>query len=544
MKIISKFTASTYAMLTCYLILLLFSSCNRDELFDERALLSEDPTEIDKKKKPLPEVTAEDTPEDVMDNVAIELKAFPSAYGGGSNTTGGRGGVLVVVNTLEVSAPLTYDAVNDIYRGGLQHALEDKLGGRPRTIIFTVSGNINLSGLNNKRILSSNNDITILGQSAPLGGITLHDGYIYMYKSNNLVMRYIRSRPRITQGNPIPDEPNSGIQAGGDNIIIDHCSVSWGGNKALVLGGNENTSGGFGQTVQRCSVSDSHTYMQVSSQNPAIFPDRGNLSIYHNMFARGGNRTPNTGGTGGYIDVINNVIQSGGTKLIVVQYSDNAKVNADRNYYKIPQDWIKTNEFQMNGGSVSAQNPTGAYFEKLQLHSRGNYYENNNGVILNGSENIDKNDNSVIWTYRMGSKNIPQYTPIDTNYLVEDEFDGIPNKPPFMSAVQAYESIIGNSDVGANRYIDNDGNVRFYMDSWDADLIAGIKANRMAEYKNSANWILPVIPSNKRPDNWSSIGDGIPDFWRAMNMPEGAKYNDLATNGYTWIEVFYNKVDL
>src|SRR5690606_25453288 len=132
------------------------------------------------------------------------LKAFPSAYGGGSNATGGRGGVLVVVNTLEASAPLIYDAVNDIYRGGLQHAIEDKLGGRPRTIIFTVSGNIDLSRLNNKRILSSNNDnITILGQSAPMGGITLHDGYLYMYKSDNLIIRYIRSRPRITQGNPI-----------------------------------------------------------------------------------------------------------------------------------------------------------------------------------------------------------------------------------------------------------------------------------------------------------------------------------------------------
>src|SRR5690606_16701247 len=151
--------------------------------------------------------------------------------------------------------------------------------------------------------------------------------------------------------------------------------------KALLLDGNENGATGFGQTVQRCSVSDSHTYMQVSAQNTAVFADRGNLSVYHNMFARGGNRTPNIGGTGGYIDVINNVIQSDGTKLIDLQWSDNAKMNADRNYYKIPISKIIPNLFQISGGYVDASNPTGKYFDKLQLHSRGNYYENKNGVI-------------------------------------------------------------------------------------------------------------------------------------------------------------------
>ncbi|MCP3883461.1 MAG: hypothetical protein GY701_34410 [Sulfitobacter sp.] len=48
-------------------------------------------------------------------HVVEPLKAFPSAYGGGSNASGGRGGVLVIINTLDYGAPLVYDAVHDVY---------------------------------------------------------------------------------------------------------------------------------------------------------------------------------------------------------------------------------------------------------------------------------------------------------------------------------------------------------------------------------------------------------------------------------------------
>jgi hypothetical protein len=64
----------------------------------------------------------------------------------------------------------------------------------------------------------------------------------------------------------------------------------------------------------------------------------------------------------------------------------------------------------------------------------------------------------------------------------------------------------------------------------------------MQEHGNVSNWILPSIPNNTRPVDFSTLGDGIEDNWRATNM-SGQNYDDIAPSGYMWIEEFYNQVD-
>jgi len=78
------------------------------------------------------------------------IPAFPGAEGFGANATGGRGGDVYYVTTLE-------DGVNGSLRSGITHARG------PRTIFVQVAGTIHLtSNLNIKRP-----NITIAGQSAP-----------------------------------------------------------------------------------------------------------------------------------------------------------------------------------------------------------------------------------------------------------------------------------------------------------------------------------------------------------------------------------------
>lgn len=471
--------------------------------------------------------------------VLAEVKAFPSAYGGGSLASGGRGGVLVRVNTLNPSAPLVYDAASDSYSGGIRAALGNSLNGRPRYIVFDVSGNIDISSGD---LLTSRSDITIFGQSAPRGGITLHGDNVQFTGGDNLIIRYLRSRNGKQQANPISDDQSTygfKVASGGDNIIFDHVSASWGGDKALLIGSNQEVSQ-FGRTVQRSLLSDSHTYMQMSMQNPANFDRHGDLSVYYNLLGRGSQRTPNIGGTNGYIEVINNVVQAGGsnTKMGVIQWCDDCKVNWDRNYYQVMGSGVVTNELQISNGKYNVNNER---FDQLQLHSRGNYYQTNSRVVLDGTENSNKNDNAAIWTYRLGG--IPDDTPMPYSYFVEQPFNKMPNPPPFMTAQQAYESVL--NDVGANAYFDDNGYVQKYVDSWDGDVIAGVRAETMAQAKYSRNWILPNIPSSTRPASYDTDKDGMSDAWERRtfgNLNQG--YNgDHDGDGYTNIEEFMNQVD-
>lgn len=485
-----------------------------------------------------------DKPEPIIDDE--KLKAFPSAYGAGSETTGGRGGVLVIVNTLNPNTPITYNASNNTWSGGFFDACNNStIGNDGRIIIFSVSGNIDLGDTNFDLY---RHNVTILGQSAPEGGITLHNGTFRLNSADNVIVRYIRCRNGLaTQlemdgGGNSSAEASAGISVvnGCTNIILDHVSASWGGDKAILVGSNQPYDQN-NQTVQRCLVSDSHTYMQISSQEPSLYDSglRGNLSCYLNMFARGGNRTPNIGGTGGYIDVINNVIQSDGDKLGVLQIIDDAKVNWSRNYYR----YMGTGSSVSNGNEFQMNFADGEYYDDLQLYSRGNYYEDNSGVVLDGTENINKNDNLDIWSYRMGPSSLPQNTAMPDNlFTVDDEFSRIINTPPFRSAAQTYTDIVTNRNAGACHYIKDDGTVGSYLDSWDSDLFTNLEAETMQEHHNVSNWVLPTLPTNTRPGGFSTLGDGIEDSWRAANM-NGEDYDDLTPLGYMWIEEFYNQVD-
>src|SRR5690606_37854378 len=105
-----------------------------------------------------------------------ELKAFPTAVGGGANATGGRGGRVIHVTNL-----------NNSGTGSLRAAL---LATGTRTIVFDVSGTINLTSRIDIPAASSN--FTVAGQTAPEGGITISGKPIQIGKQdacNNSIWR-------------------------------------------------------------------------------------------------------------------------------------------------------------------------------------------------------------------------------------------------------------------------------------------------------------------------------------------------------------------
>src|SRR5690606_35794012 len=102
--------------------------------------------------------------------------------GGGMFTTGGRGGKVYYVNTLE-----DHDSGDQrLNEGSLRWCINQE---GPRIILFKTGGTIVLK----KRLSIRNGDLTIAGQSAPGGGVTI-TGYPVAIDADNVMVRYLRFR--------------------------------------------------------------------------------------------------------------------------------------------------------------------------------------------------------------------------------------------------------------------------------------------------------------------------------------------------------------
>ncbi|WP_418262446.1 polysaccharide lyase [Flavobacterium faecale] len=140
------------------------------------------------------------------DLVQAEIPAFPGAEGGGAYTQGGRGGKIFVVTSLEDSG-----------KGTFREACE-AVGAR--TIVFNVSGIIRLKS----RISMRAPYVTIAGQTAPGDGICIA-GESLIIDTHDVIIRHMRFRRGATDVTRRDDALGGNVIG---NVIIDHCSVSWG----------------------------------------------------------------------------------------------------------------------------------------------------------------------------------------------------------------------------------------------------------------------------------------------------------------------------
>ena len=223
------------------------------------------------------------------------LPAFPGAEGFGSTTPGGRGGKVLIVSTLKDYAPGERPIV-----GSLRAAIDAK---GPRTIVFRVSGTIELkAGL---RITEPY--VTIAGQTAPGDGVCLKKYNLGVRDTHDVVIRYLKIRPGDVSGKEL-----DGLYVyRSQNVVIDHCSVSWSVDETLSVTGEGCTN----VCVQWCFITESlnkSVHGKGSHGYGSLIRTDGDITYHHNLYAHHKTRCPRPGTYGDprgiLLDFRNNVI--------------------------------------------------------------------------------------------------------------------------------------------------------------------------------------------------------------------------------------------
>jgi pectate lyase len=220
---------------------------------------------------------------------AVSVPAFPGAEGAGAMTPGGRGGRVIKVTNL-----------NDTGPGSFRAAVEAE---GARIVVFEVGGLITLSS----PVVIKHPFLTIAGQTAPGDGICIR-GDTTTIDASDVIIRHLRFR----RGNlKSRDDALNAIHSPG-NLIIDHCSFSWGLDENVSIyrymkreaGGKRSKNPIENITIQWCISSEA-----LDLNHHAFGATWGGrrASFHHNLFANNTARNPSIG-WGDQIDFRNNVI--------------------------------------------------------------------------------------------------------------------------------------------------------------------------------------------------------------------------------------------
>lgn len=412
--------------------------------------------------------------------------AFPGAEGFGKYTTGGRGGKVFIVTNL-----------NDDGAGSLREAIRKK---EPRIITFAVSGTIALES----PLDINYGDLTLAGQSAPGEGICLRN-YPMKIKAGNVIVRYIRFR--LGDEKAQQDDAISATRQ--ENIIIDHCSMSWATDECASFYRNKNF------TLQWCMITESLNESVHAKGDHGYGGIWGgmNASFHHNLIAHhtsrlprfsGSSTTPNTPDE--LVDFRNNVIYNWGSNN--TYGGEKGRYNMINNYYKPGPATLKTKKDRI----VNPSQPYGRFFIE------GNFLYANKEISVSNKLGIVAEHVDSMW--------------VEKAFAVMNVHTD--------KAEEAFERVLQQAGASYKR------------DAVDQRIVREVKEGGGASGKDK----LGVIDSQKDVGGWPELKtqapeqdsdqDGMPDTWEVKNKlnPKDASDNItfIVSKQYTNIEVYLSSL--
>jgi hypothetical protein len=415
------------------------------------------------------------------------ILAFTGADGAGRFAIGGRGGAVLRVTNLNDSGP-----------GSLRAAVEAE---GPRTVVFDIGGTIRLAS----PLRIRGPQITIAGQTAPGGGITLR-GQPLIVSADDVVIRYIRSR--------LGDE--DGVEADaitidrGQRIILDHVSASWSVDETLSVGSRDRVIDAV--TVQWSIISESLNLSAHSKGDHGygslIRAGRGaEITFHHNLWAshrarmpRPGNYlTPDQDPEGARFAFVNNVFYNWG--------GEHAGYNADDDPAT-----VSTYAFVANAYRRGPDSTGGVIFEEESPLARA-WFEANS---LDGDTPADP------WRLVEGGDRDDYRLPARPDWAL----------PTATSAAEAEATVLNGA--GASRV----------RDAVDIRVIASVRdgSGRIIDSQDQVGGWPDLAPGSPWSDG---DGDGMPDDWERAHghdpaRPDGAADRD--GDGFTNLEDWLNSL--
>lgn len=449
------------------------------------------------------------------------IVAFPGAEGGGKFATGGRGGEVVYVTNL-----------NDSGAGSFR----DAVGTPNRIVLFKVGGTI---ALKSDVVVKSN--VTVAGQTAPGGaGITLKN-YKIGLGGNNIILRYISSRPGERGVNADYDAFGG---SDGSNSIVDHCSIGWGNDEQWGLySANDNA------TVQYSIIgpANSFSYHSKGIHGFGIMLGRSNISWHHNLIVHNLSRNfrgkivgTNTAdftnniiydwgseaayGTIGHINYANNTLKMGTSTAGGIHYINVGNSGTSPENYLV---YLSGNRFlnkdNTNYSTFTSNNWSGIIYDAASGKNEANTRSNAampmlvNGIDVSTVSNAESSENSYnhVVDYAGAAISSTQRTPIDKQ-VVNDTKNGTGT----LSGARPYSEATDEQKATISKYSIACGTTYVYPAS-----------------------VLTGAPKD-------TDGDGMPDDWeiaRGLN-PNSSKAadgtlepkGDYCGKGYTNIEYYLN----
>lgn len=478
--------------------------------------------------------------------------AFAGAEGGGMYTEGAR----AAYNDDESIEVYHVTNLNDSGEGSFREAVSRG----NRIVVFDVSGYIDLS----RNVSIGHDNMTILGQTAPGDGICFRSNNIKV-GADNVILRHLRFRV----GSKLPDGKDTLTQDGLEitddcqNVIIDHCSVSWGTDENLSAYAVKDVTIQWSIIAEALNKSvhgkGEHSYAGIWGGV--------NLSIHHNVLATHKSRNPKVGTsetvamTAGYtddktlVDMKNNIIYNWGDKS-GYGTENGAKTYIQNNIYKpgpATPAGKRARIFELSVGQKIKPNMFGSVYavgNRIDVDAGDTDYSD--AQIVN-ADNWQDDRHIGVYTdrkfYSIGDKSeIKITTPNEAYQEYEMSY------PISLDATEdVYENVL--SGAGATLPVRDEVDERILnqvrtrtapnLNSVLPEKSFGLLDDPIdAIPQGATNYDFrgyPVLAEVTRAADYDTDGDGVPDEWEdkmGLNKSNPNDGTNIGPGGLTWLEIY------